>query len=100
MKSSPGSTALAVRSGKAATPRLCADVWHGLPLVRAALARFNEQLELRDTPPPASTPTDLRVAFEVTKVRARDQPLVDALSATSLAPPLRPLLLRLISERM
>jgi hypothetical protein len=93
-------TALAVRSGKPATPRLCADLWHGLPLVRSALARFNEQVELRDTPLPATMPTDLRIAYEVLKVRARDQPLVDALCATSLAPELRPLLLRLVSDRM
>ncbi len=92
-------TTLATRS-RPATVRLCADIWHELPFVRTALARFNEQVELRDTPPPPSTPTDLRIAFEVAKVRARDQPLADALCATSLAPALRPLLLRLVSDRM
>jgi hypothetical protein len=91
--------ALSLRAGRAASLRGLGELWRGTPLVREALARWDAppSPSLAATPPPTTAPVEVVRAWE----RLAAAPtLGEGLEATVLAPPLRPLLLRLVSDRL
>jgi hypothetical protein len=92
--------ALSLRAGRAPSLRAIAELWQNTWLVREALARWHEPLRPSEGEPPESTPPELGRAFA--RVRASERPLGEALgdAAAGLAPSLRPLLLRLVSDRL
>lgn len=92
--------ALSARAGRAPSLRGIAELWRGLPLVRELLARWGAPVRLADGPAPASAPPPLGEAWTALLARAREATIGEALMATTLPPSLRPLLLRLASDRM
>ncbi len=86
--------------GQSPSLRRVAELWRGLPLVRALLARWETQVTLADGPAPPAAPPELAAAWSALQARARDHAIGDALAATELSPTLRPLLLRLASDRL
>lgn len=91
---------LSARAGRSASLRRLAELWRGLPLVRGLLARWETRVRLADGPAPAGAPSELAAAWTALQSAAHDAAIGDALAATDLAPPLRPLLLRLASDRL
>jgi hypothetical protein len=91
---------LSVRAGRAATLRGIAELWRGLPLVRRLLAHWETRVKLADGAAPAGAPPELAAAWTALQSSARDAAIGEALAATALAPSLRPLLLRLASDRV
>jgi hypothetical protein len=89
-----------VATGAASSLRRVAELWRGLPLLRAALTRWESRVTLADGPAPPAAPPELAAAWSALQARVLDVALGDALADTTLAPPLRPLLLRLASDRM
>jgi hypothetical protein len=93
-------SARAGRFDRASSLRRVAELWRGLPLLRRLLARWETRVTLADGPAPAAAPPELAAAWSALQSRAADGTIGDALAATELPPPLRPLLLRMASDRM
>jgi hypothetical protein len=91
---------LSARAGRSASLRRVAELWRGLPLVRGLLARWETRVRLADGAAPAGAPPELAAAWTALQSAARDATIGEALAATGLALPLRPLLLRLASDRV
>jgi Fe-S-cluster containining protein len=91
---------LSQRAGRAPSLRAVHELWRPTPRVRDALARWEEQCEISDAPPLSSTPAELGAALEEARQAAASRPLGEALAATRLPVEWRPLLLRLVSERL
>jgi hypothetical protein len=88
---------LSVQAGRPASLRGFAEVWRSTASVRELLARWSEPRRVPEGPPPAGPP-ELARAFQ--QVQASTRPIGEALEATSLAPPLRPLLVRALADRL
>jgi hypothetical protein len=93
-------TELSVHAGRAPTLRAIAELWRASPMLREALARWTVARELRDTPAPPGTPPELTRALDEVRATAPTRPLGEALAATGLPTPLRPVLLRLVADRL
>jgi hypothetical protein len=91
---------LSTRAGQTPSLRRVAELWRGLPLWRWLLAHWDARVTLADGPAPAGAPPELAAAWTTLQSRARDGAIGEALAATELPPPLRPLLLRLASDRL
>ena len=91
---------LSLRAGRAPSLRGIAELWRGLPLVRELLARWEAQITLANGVAPDSTPPEVAHAWTLLQKRATELPIGEALAATTLPPALRPLLLRLASDRL
>ncbi len=91
---------LSARAGRAPSLRGIAELWRGLPLVRELLARWDQRVTLANGVAPDSAPPELAAAWTALQARAAATTLGEALASTALAAPLRPLLLRLASDRM
>jgi hypothetical protein len=91
--------AFSVRAGRPPSLRTLAELWRGTPLVREALCRWHA-VATPNGAPPSGTPPELAAAFA--EVQRSGRPLGEALEALTpaLAPPLRPLLIRLIADRL
>ncbi|HZS37105.1 MAG TPA: hypothetical protein VFF06_09770 [Polyangia bacterium] len=92
--------ALSARAGRPPSLRAIAEVWRSTPLVRAALAGWDSPLTLSDAAPPESTPPEVAAAFTAVRAAAPTSTLGESLARTTLPPALRPLLLRLVSDRL
>jgi hypothetical protein len=92
--------ALSVRAGRAPSLRALAELWRGLPLVRELLVRWHARVTLADEPAPASAPPEVAATWTALQARAAVAPIGEALATTTLPAALRPLLLRLASDRM
>jgi hypothetical protein len=91
---------LAARAGRAPSLRGIAELWRELPLLRDLLVRWPDRVTLANGAAPQSAPPELAAAWTALQARAAKAPFGEALLATTLPPVLRPLLLRLASERM
>ena len=92
--------ALSARAGRPPTLRAVAELWRALPLLRELLARWHEPVALADAAAPSGAPAELAAAWSALLDAAATRPIGEALASTTLSPPLRPLLLRLASDRM
>jgi len=92
--------ALSARAGRAPSLRGIAELWRGLPLVRELLARWEARVTLANGIAPDSTPPDVAAAWIALQKHATEKPIGEALASTTLPAPLRPLLLRLASDRI
>jgi hypothetical protein len=92
--------ALSARAGRAPSLRGIAELWRGLPLVRDLLARWETRVTLANGVAPDSTPPEVAAAWPRLQKRATEVPIGEALLSTTLPPALRPLLLRLASDRI
>jgi hypothetical protein len=92
--------ALSARAGRAPSLRGIAELWRGLPLVRELLARWDARVTLANGVAPDSTPPEVAAAWIALQKHATEKPIGEALASTTLPPPLRPLLLRLASDRI
>jgi hypothetical protein len=91
---------LSARAGRAPSLRGIAELWRGLPLVRDLLARWETRVTLANGVAPDSTPPEVAAAWPVLQKRATETTIGEALASTTLAPALRPILLRLASDRI
>ncbi len=91
---------LSARAGRAPSLRGIAELWRSMPLVRELLARWETQVTLANGVAPDSTPPEVAAAWPLLQKRATAVPIGEALASTTLAPLLRPLLLRLASDRV
>jgi hypothetical protein len=91
---------LSARAGRAPSLRTIAEVWRATPLLRAALASWNAPATLAAAPAPAGAPPELAAALESVRAAAPSSTLGEALERAPLEPSMRPLLLRLVSERL
>ena len=92
--------ALSARAGRAPSLRGIAELWRGLPLVRDLLVRWETRVTLANGVAPDSTPPDVAAAWPILQKRATEVPIGEALLSTTLPPSLRPILLRLASDRI
>lgn len=92
--------ALSARAGRAPSLRGIAELWRGLPLVRELLARWQARVTLANGVAPDSTPPEVAAAWIALQKRATEVPIGEALASTTLPAPLRPILLRLASDRI
>jgi hypothetical protein len=92
--------ALSARAGRAPSLRGIAELWRGLPLVRELLVRWETRVTLANGVAPDSTPPEVAAAWPVLQKRATEVPIGEALASTTLPPALRPILLRLASDRI
>jgi hypothetical protein len=91
---------LSRRAGRAPTLRGIAELFRWLPLMRELLVRWNTHVRLFEGAPPSSAPPEVATAWRALTDLAATEPIGEALEATTLSPALRPLLLRLASDRM
>ena len=91
---------LSARAGRAPSLRGIAELWRALPLVRDLLVRWETRVTLANGVAPDSTPPEVAAAWVALQRAAVARPLGEALAATTLPPALRPLLLRLASDRI
>jgi len=91
---------LSARAGRAPSLRGIAELWRGMPLVRELLARWETRVTLANGIAPDSTPPEVAAAWIALQKHATTMPIGEALASTALAAPLRPLLLRLASDRI
>jgi hypothetical protein len=91
---------LSARAGRAPSLRGIAELWRGLPLLREMLARWETRVTLANGVAPDSTPPEVAHAWTLLQKRATAVPIGEALESTTLPAPLRPLLLRLASDRV
>ena len=68
--------------------------------VRELLVRWETRVTLANGVAPASTPAEVAAAWPVLQKRATETTLGEALLSTSLPAAMRPILLRLASDRM
>jgi hypothetical protein len=91
---------LSARAGRAPTLRGIAELWRGMPLVRELLARWDTRVTLANGVAPATTPAEVAAAWPLLQKRATQTTIGEALAETTLPPSLRPILLRLASDRV
>ncbi|HXU68838.1 MAG TPA: YkgJ family cysteine cluster protein [Polyangia bacterium] len=91
---------LSARAGRAPSLRGIAELWRGLPLMRELLARWDVRLTLANGVAPDSTPPEVAAAWATLQRRTAAATIGAALTETTLPAALRPLLLRLASDRM
>lgn len=91
---------LSARAGRAPTLRGIAELWRGMPLLRELLARWDTKVTLANGVAPASTPAEVAAAWPILQKRATETTIGEALASTTLPPALRPILLRLASDRV
>ncbi|HEX9103891.1 MAG TPA: hypothetical protein VF997_16885 [Polyangia bacterium] len=91
---------LSARAGRAPSLRGIAELWRGMPLVRELLVRWETRVTLANGVAPDSTPPEVAAAWPVLQKRATEVPIGEALASTTLPPALRPILLRLASDRV
>ncbi|MDB4965185.1 MAG: hypothetical protein JWN44_874 [Myxococcales bacterium] len=91
---------LSRRAGRAPSLRGIAELFRWLPLLRELLVRWNTHVRLFEGAAPASAPPEVAAAWRALTELAATEPIGEALEATTLPPSLRPLLLRLASDRM
>jgi hypothetical protein len=91
---------LSARAGRAPSLRGIAELWRGMPLVRELLARWDVRVTLANGVAPDSTPAEVAAAWPLLQKRATETTIGEALAETTLPPSLRPILLRLASDRV
>ena len=91
---------LSARAGRAPSLRGIAELWRGLPLLRELLVLWPTRVTLANGVAPDSTPPEVAAAWPLLQKRATEVPIGEALLSTTLPPSLRPLLLRLASDRI
>ena len=91
---------LSARAGRAPSLRGIAELWSGMALVRDLLTRWETRLTLANGVAPDSTPPEVAQAWTALQKRATEVPIGEALASTTLPVSLRPLLLRLASDRI
>jgi hypothetical protein len=91
---------LSARAGRAPSLRGIAELWRGMPLVRELLALWPTRVTLANGVAPDSTPPEVAAAWPALQKRATEVPIGEALLSTTLSPSLRPILLRLASDRI
>jgi len=92
--------ALSARAGRAPSLRGIAELWRGLPLVRELLVRWQTRVTLANGVAPDSTPPEVAAEWPRLQKRATETTIGEALLSTTLPPAMRPLLLRLASDRV
>ncbi|MCU1281805.1 MAG: hypothetical protein JWM53_5351 [bacterium] len=91
---------LSARAGRAPSLRGIAELWRGMPLVRELLARWETRVTLANGVAPDSTPPEVAAAWPLLQKRATETTIGEALLDSPLPPSLRPILLRLASDRV
>jgi hypothetical protein len=89
---------LSARAGRPPTLRGLGEVWRSTLPVRELLARWREVRQLPDAPLGPGYPAELRTAYA--RVQASSAPIGQSLAEASLPVGLRPLLLRLVADRL
>jgi hypothetical protein len=91
---------LSARAGRAPTLRGIAELWRSMPLVRELLARWDTRVTLANGVAPEATPAEVAAAWPILQKRATETTIGEALASTTLPAALRPILLRLASDRI
>ena len=91
---------LSAHAGRAPSLRGIAELWRAMAPVRELLVRWETRVTLANGVAPASTPAEVAAAWPVLQKRATETTLGEALLSTSLPAAMRPILLRLASDRM